>query len=237
MAEWVIKMQQKDADSLGAVRCIDDLLVAVEGAYIWLKGSGAVTLPGSRLQQLPVLHTYQADENNLLFIPGGLTPVGVLKELQWQPLREFIKVQPPVAAMSGVLQHTIRVQLVVSGRQQKGKALLTSLLHWKQYAEAAPLSRLAALQFAVAENGDVLITGHPLPPLPGKEYWETNDILVPAGYDFETGLLPSFIDKKFNAGKDAILVFDTKGNWQRIDKSCFVEGKRSAVRLTKLNHD
>lgn len=237
MSRYIYQLQLKDKASLGAVRCINGLKAAIDTDTIWLRDDSGNTEPSAALRQLPVLNTFYTDEQDHLILTGSLTPLSKLPQLEWLPLPEFIPVTAPVAAMPGILGRPSMIQLKYSGRQRRGRALLTSLTDWKQYAETAPAVRLESLRFAVEEKGDVFIIGDLLPPLPGKEYWETNDIYIPAGYDFENDLLPVFITQKLNAARSQVLVFDTDSNWQPIDKNFLVKGKRSAVRLTQLKHD
>ena len=131
------------------------------------------------------------------------------------------------------MQELIKIKLVRSGNQRQGEALLTSLQHWKAYAESASAIRLQVLQFAVSDHDEVLITGSPLPSLPGKEFWIENDILLPCGFEFEIASVAGFIREKINTGGDNYIVFDQGGQWQKISKTFFVPAKRSAIRLTK----
>jgi hypothetical protein len=237
MSEVIFKLEGKDKESLGTVRCIDGLRAAEDGDHIWLRGISSLDGMDTRLKQLPVKNTFLTNEKKHLFLPGALTPVDVLKELQWLPLVEFIKVEPPVAAFPGKTGEKVSVRLVQSGKERKGNALLTSLKAWKQYAETAAESRLQSVTFAVSGKDEVMVRGCPLPPLPGKEYWEAEDLLIPAGYDFELSMMSAFISKKLNENRNLLIVFDTEGGWQKIEKEYFVAGKRSAIRSTKLNND
>jgi hypothetical protein len=237
MPEVILKLDEKDKESLGTIRCMDGLRAADDGGHIWLRGIGGLESMDIALKQLPVKSTFLTNEKNLLFIPGASTPVDALKELLWLPVSEFITVESPVAAFPGKTSDKINIKLATCGKERVGKALLTSLANWKRYAETAPESRLQALAFAVSENSEVLIMGYPLAPLPGKEYWDAGDILIPAGYDFELSMMPAFISKRLNESKHAVIVFDTAGRWHRIGKECFVPAKRSAIRLTKVNND
>lgn len=237
MQGLILKIDIKDADALAAVRCIDGLQAAVQDQYIWLSGISSLAEMDSRLKQLPVKSTFIVDEQDHLFLPGGLTPVDKLKSLQWLPLNEFIKVDMPVAALPGKTSGQVAIRLIVSDQEKAGEAIITTLNIWKVYAETAPAVRLQAIQFAVSESGAVLIIGSPLPPLPGKEYWMDEGILLPCGYEFEIPLAATFVKNRMNKNNDTVIVFDTAGNWLQIDKAFFVQGKRSAVRLTNLHHD
>jgi hypothetical protein len=110
---------------------------------------------------------------------------------------------------------------------------MTTLGLWKKYAETAPASRLDHLQFAVSEHNNVLIIGNPLPAIPGKQYWIKDEILLPAGYDFEIKFVSAFIRDRNNGEGETYTLFDPDGNWKQISRSLLVPAKRSAVRLTK----
>ncbi len=234
MHELIFTLHKKDKDALGAVRCMDDLKVATDENNIWLRGLYDNAAVDKSIQLLPTQHSYYLDENNLLFSPGGLTPVATLPLLEWLPVAAFINIEIPVAALPGQLDQLATISIVPSAKNKKGDALLTTLEQWKLYATKAPAIRLTPLQFAVSQNSSVLIVGNPLPAIPGKELWMTDNILLPNGYDFEIPLAVSFINEKLNAQKDAVLLFDTDGTYEKIDLAVFAKAKRSAVRLTQV---
>ena len=237
MAEFVLKLLETDKASLGAVRCMEALRVAEEEGSIWLRGINASIEMDASLKKLPVQNTFITDQENNLFNVGSVTPVGKLKDLNWQPLTDFIKVEMHNAAFPGKTNSKIPIRLVKTTKAREGTAMLTTLETWKKYAETVSELRLRAIKFAVSNKNEVLVTGHPLPSIPGKEFWEINDLLIPAGYEFEMSIIPVFINERLNKNRKAIILFDTNGRWQKIDKLFFVAGKRSAVRLTKINDD
>jgi hypothetical protein len=75
--------------------------------------------------------------------------------------------------------------------------------------------------------------GNPLPPVPGRGYWERDGILLPNGYDFELPLVAGLLAGKLNAGRDSVLFFNADGSWEKILSGDFVAATRSAVRLTE----
>jgi hypothetical protein len=235
MQELVFIFNKADVASLGKVRCTAGLLAAVKDDSIWLRGVMDLPDMDIKIKQLPAKQTFYIDENELLFAPGTVTPVDQMPQLDWQPLNSFLPVEIPVAALPGQVTALAKIQLIPSENSQAGSALLTSLQVWKSYAETAPGSRLQRLRFAVAADNEVLIMGNPLPPLPGKEYWSCNNILLPNGYQFEIPMMANFINEKFNAQHQSVLLFDVDGSWQLIDNNFFVPAKRSAVRLTEIN--
>jgi hypothetical protein len=233
MKELIIILSQADKPALGSVRCLPGLMAAEEEGFIWVRGINALDNIDLRIRQLPGLHTYTLDADNNLFPPGGLTPVGKLKQLKWVPVAEYITVKLPVSALPGKidLQHPIR--LAPSGRLQESNALLTDLATWKAYAEAAPLVRLQQTRFAVSEKNKVLVIGSPLPALPGKEYVLQDTLLLPCGFEFDPPAIGELVIARLDASKESLLLFDIDGTWEKVPKNAFVPSTRSAIRLTE----
>jgi hypothetical protein len=231
MTEIVIVLSTAHAASLGSVRTFPGLLAARLGEQIWVRGISV----SKKISVLPVMHTWFMDEQERLFAPGALTPTSILPALAWEPLLSFIKVTLPVSALPGVLEEPLPVKLV---RREgnimipESEALLTTLDTWETYAGTAPLVRLQHLYFAVSENSEVLIIGTPGIPVPGKGYTLRNNVLLPAGYDFDPPAIASLVATTLNQLSDGILLFHENGHWEKIRFDCFVPATRSAVRLT-----
>jgi hypothetical protein len=233
MNEVIIVLSQADKAALGTVRCYPGLQAAEDNDIIWLRGIPAQEKIDMRIRQLPGLHTYKLDEDNNLFPPGGLTPVSKLKPLSWVPLPEFIKVELPVSGLPGKIHQRQSIRLLPSRSVEEGNAILTELDIWKAYAETAPLVRLQQTRFAVAENNKVLVIGTPMVPVPGKAYVLRDTVLLPCGFEFDPPAIAELIVSRLNPLKEAFLLFDVNGNWEKIPTEWLVPATRSAIRLTK----
>jgi hypothetical protein len=234
MTEIVIVLSTAHAAALGSVRTFPGLLAARSGEEIWVRGI-PTGKPDKKISVLPAKHTYFIDEQERIYAPGALTPSDTLPALEWVPLLSFIKVTLPVSALPGVLEESQLVKLVRTEGNviiPENDALLTPLETWETYVSTAPLVRLQHLYFAVSENSEALIIGTPNIPLPGKTYTLRNNILLPAGYDFDPPTIASLVAKALNPVNDGILLFHENGHWEKIRFDCFVPATRSAVRLT-----
>lgn len=235
MQEYVLQMNQTNSEALANVRLVPGLRVAVNGNTLWVRGIAWPDGLDKTIWQLPAANVYQLDETGLLFTRNSRVPVAKLPDLKWTALQQYVPVEPPVSAIKGETHEKIDLKLLPAVKQQTGIALLTTLQHWKAYAEMAPQARLKRLKFAVSGSGDVLITGTPLPAIPGKEYWLNHGMLLPCGYDFEYSVLAALLPQQLNLTNGDTVIFDTNGNRQKIEAGNFVSATRSAVRLTSLN--
>ena len=235
MKELLLVINKKDKEILGTVRAHEQIRLAESAEWLWLRCPlTEEALPAAEaMRQLPAHTAYILQEENKLFPRGGKTPVALLQEMKWVPIRKFLSLELPVAAMPGRVEQKCTIELVASDRREEGRALLTSMEHWSTYAEIAPEIRLRQLRFAVSENSSVLIMGTPLPPVPGQEYWLQEGNLLPAGYDFRFSIAAPLIAARLNPQHKHLLLFYPDGNWEAIPSEAFVPATRSGVRLTQ----
>jgi hypothetical protein len=232
--ELILVIEARYLNALGAVRAIPGLRAATEDdGNIWLRGIMPAQKQDVRLSSLPVLISHEVDSENRLFPAGGLTPTGLLKDLDWQPIKIFIPVTTPVSALPGQSDSRLPLRLARSGQSREDFALLTDLETWKAYADTAPYIRLRMLSFAVSASGQTLITGSPLPVIKGQGYWRSGQMLLPAGYDFDPPAVATLLAASLGADKQNFFLFNADGNYQPIPLTDFVPARRSAVRLTQ----
>jgi hypothetical protein len=234
MTEKILVLARKDQHTLGAVRGIPALQAGVWEDHIWLRGIPVNGKTDLRIQQLPALQTWWLGQEGLLFAAGQLVPASKLPDLQWLPLKTFLPVSLPVSAMPGRLLHPQEAQLVPSSVEQPIVALLTTLEIWKAYAADVPAIRLQPLYFAVSGKEDVLVMGNPLATIPGKAYFLRDQILLPAGYDFDPPILSVLIKEKLALQDKGYLLFDLAAHHQLIPLEGFVPATRSGIRMTHV---
>lgn len=231
MKEMIIVLSMADISALGSIRTWPDLRVAIAGDDIWVRGIPPDTTQ-AQLHKLPAKRAFLADTQERLFLPGKHTPHDTLKKMSWEAIASFIKVELPVSAMPATSDNRYAVRLSPTPHTSDPFAILTTLEHWKAYADTAPLIRLQRLSFAVCETGEVLVIGTPVPPIPGSVFTLLDHILLPAGYDFAPPAIAQFISSVTKTESDTLLLFHTDGQWEKIPGTCFVRASRSAIRLT-----
>ena len=237
MENWVLVFKKSDLPHLAAARCWSGMYAAETETQVWLRCPMLHADMDQALRALPAMYSYRQDVQGLLFPLGGSTPIAKLPALDWLPMKQFIPVELPGAAMPAQLTQQHILQLLPCAEYHPGAALKVKLADWQAYAETAPEIRLAALRFALSAAGDVLVMGEPLPPLPGWEYWLRKSILLPAAYDLEWPLVVELFNQLENGKGTCFLLFEKDGNWQKIEKRSFVPASRAGIRQSKVGHE
>ncbi len=232
MKHWVFQIAIKDRSALGAVRCFPGLMVKEKADGLWLELPKTTEQVPREIRKLPLQQTFTLDAEGNLFPVGKQTPIATNWQLTAATIAEFMPVSLPVSAFPAQVDRVFRSKLVSSDRERQVVGLLANWEPFLHYVSLAAKARLGKLQFAVSENREVLVLGGPVPTIPGQALWSMQEVLLPAGLDFEySGLLPLF-KKKYLAKGGAFGLFREDGSWERIDKDAFQAVTRSAVRIT-----
>lgn len=231
MQRWTVSIQVDQLSSLGHLRAIPSLQVAVHGSELWLRSQQPEMEMPEMVKGLPLLRYGRLDEQNNFFDRAAITPSLQLPILNWQLLTQFLALEWPVSAMPAQIKEGISMQLIRSEDTQAPIALLTTLPHWKEFGEHAAEVRLRSLQFAMSGNGQVLITGLPLPSIPGREYWNDQGLWLPAGFVFASKVSADLFRAKWLMN-DHIILWQENDSWSDLPLSFFKPVSRSAIRLS-----
>ena len=228
--ESVIVLAAAHIDQIGHIRAVPGWKAAIHKDEIWLKGPLDNENSQLLLRSLPMLRSYEVDEQNRLFPNRKLTPVALLEALDWQELPIFLPLTLPVSALPATLGDKVSVSLQRSVTTQPAYAIQTNFETWKKYVNTAPLVRLQQLEFAVSASQEVIIIGQPLPNLPGKSYWVNGKLLIPAGYDFNPPFIGDLLNQRFQSDGQEFILFNEQGGQTAIAAACFKPADRATIR-------
>ena len=167
-----------------------------------------------------------------LTLPGERSPSGVLPQLDWVPLREFIAPISQTSALPGKAPEPTALSLVHGGDVREANVLLAAGSTWAAYAVGAPMIRLKPLTFAANATSTVLIRGTPLPPISGRRFVEEAGIAIPCGLRWEPRVSPRIIASRLHLSPGDLALFETADHCELIGANSFVVASRSAVRLS-----
>jgi len=120
---------------------------------------------------------------------------------------------------------------IVAADEVREPALLeTSLSLLAEYASAAPQWRIERWSFAATADGQALVRGLPLPPLPGTQWTNWDGICVPAGLAWSPAVEPAILRQLLRQETGEIALLRESGAWDRIAAEAWVRCSRSALR-------
>jgi hypothetical protein len=232
MNGWAVRLEAADATYAAALRTVPQLLALVDEHALWVRGPTLDEPLELRLRSLPGAQRFDVDAANRLTRIGQRIPSGTLPAGDWRPLRDWFAVELPGAALAGVTDERMPLELVRGGKPAEPTLLRLELNAWRDYALQAPQVRLECWTFAVSQSGSVLVRGTPLPPLPGERFVESAGVAVPAGWTWAPAVEASVVRDVFGLGAGELALWSTDGSWERVRTEDFVKATRSAVRLS-----
>lgn len=183
---------------------------------------------------LPCTGRFRADAAGRLIPWSGTLPVGRMPEGPWEALAVWLTVAPPAAVLPGRSQARVEVKLERSTLEQTPAALLVNLDDLLAWAETASRLRLGKLKFAVsATDGRTLVTGTPLPPVPGVACYFHGRLTLPCGWDFAPPLWPAWVEQSLALPQGALALLDPAGRVEILEQESFTALSLSALRRTR----
>jgi hypothetical protein len=217
---------------------LEAVLVA---GHLWLRGQTASESLAAKLRQLPALGRYAVQADQGLLAEGALVPQGYLPSGKWLALEHWLPVTAPAVSSSHVDPLVpVALRLVRDSALRQPNLLLTALTAWVDYATSAPQLRLQRWSFAANQQGEALVRGVPLPPLPGRQLVETEHVAVEAGWTWSPAVEATLLRRKMQVSAGDLLLLQPGPNDEAaievVPAASFVKATRSAVRLTAASN-
>lgn len=237
LKEFRAEIPRADEDFLGSIRDWKNILIAMDGDTVWLKGFTEEQAAAPEIQQLPDFILYEL-RDGLLFRKDALVPSKKMRTaLLWIPIDKALQLSfPPSNQNYFGIHEQVKVNLKESNEEQSVIALLSNIADIRNSIAALPKFKLEKIKWTVL--GDkVLFMGTPLLSFPGKTYWTKDRHLLPAGLDFEFKNLSTLLQHKYNEEQEGWLLWDEDGNDLFIQDTDFRQLSLSSFRLTEKSRE
>ncbi len=165
------------------------------------------------VQSIPDKNIWQ-QRGDFLFKTGDLLPQKRVSDLEWEDLKSALPLTLPAQNFNffGV-REKLPVQLVRSEKEEPVVALLLPLETLHSYIQTAPAVRLQGLTWTVLKSENALILGTPILPLPGKAFWKSGSLLLPAGWGFGfPALAQTIAEMQKLEAPDSLCFWEAGGN-------------------------
>lgn len=220
-----------ESEALALLRLEPTLEIAVAEKHLWVRGDFAHC--ETKLTHLRVVEIFEELPDDLLGISGSKVPVRKLpSDLAWRPISEATRLRLGQSAYPGTAEDGIPLRLIRSEIVRPIRMLSLKLAAFSQWVGSSPSIRFRDLTFACSIDGQVLVRGNPVPPLPGRRYVLEDGLAMPAGFALDPPLPVSVVRRLFDTNRAAVIRFEEDAEVEVIEDSVFVPVTRAGVRMT-----
>lgn len=233
---WVARLAVPLATALDPLRQLSSLEGRLTGTWIWVKGGPLTESQQALCAAVPWHNRFTSATDGWLFEADQSLPWGKLPEGPWRPLAELLVPLAPPASFPGELRNRALLEIQRSAAPAAHATPATLLMlpaaDWYAYAHTAPALRLERLSFVLNEaQGQVLVLGEPLPPLPGRRYYFHGPAAIPCGHAPFPALQPATLATWLRLAEGETALFDEDGTYARISADHWRPASRSTVRV------
>ncbi len=229
----ILRVPLTHKDDLGSIRHWTNLKVAVAGDWCWVKDFTPAQQAAAELKILPFKTVFHL-HGNQLFPEGSLLPLTNMPGgLLWTPVEKALPVTMPSLNHNFFGQEqSIAVRLLPAAQEHPPVALLAEMDALAGYIDTAPAIRLQSLAWVLLPPGRALLLGTPLLPVQGLAYWLYENMLLPAGYNFEWPLLAKSIAAMVDVSGSNWIVWQPDSNYFLVPKASLQPLSISSFRLS-----
>ncbi len=230
---YLLRVRREEEGFLAPIRKWEDLKLAREGEWIWVKGFDAHQLARPEVQCIPNEEIFYGKEEKL-FPLRSLLPKGRIPQLLWTPIQKALPVQ--VAQFNhnyfGVAEG-IGIQLKQEEVERSAVAMQVGLATLGLFLESCAEVRLQNLRWTLVGDENALLIGEPLLPLPGTAYWQTKTMFFPLGYHLALSFLSEILREKLDPNPSNLIFWTQTGSYLSIAPEQFRPLTLSSFRKTK----
>lgn len=230
--DYLLSLAIEHKPFLAQIRHWGNLKVGVEDGHIWIKDFTVAQWHSAEAKSIPFASRFLVNDS-LLFPEGSRLPIRKVPALLWSPIDKSIVVKKPDLNNNYFgINENIPVGIRQSNIEKAISASIINLNVLLRYLEQAPNVRTNKLQWCILGNSNAFIIGHPVLPVKGDDYWQSNSFFIPAGFSFKWQILESSIEQKLNADFRYWIVWNKDDSFIKISKEALKPLTLSSIRLS-----
>ncbi len=233
ITEYWLRLPSKYKEKLAQIRVWKSLRMATDGDDIWVRGIAPSELNSAEIRSIPFKKIYFQHDNALFLLGGNIPEERLQTSLLWSPIHKALPVETPDENFNYFgIDAKIPLNIIPSSVERMPTAQLIPLATLDNIIPKMPAIRLQHIQWVIIEDQALLI-GAPLLSMPGKTYWQTQNFLMPAGYDFEYPEVNIYFNKNNNPNNENLMVMQTDQSYFKIPKENIQKLTISGYRLSR----
>ncbi len=217
--DHLVRIETVHKDHLGQIRHWENLKLATEANFIWIKNFTEFQLNSVELQSIPFTQIFVC-KDNLLFPKGSILPFGKMPNLLWTPIEKALRIELSNFNHNffGIHQ-SVGIKLIPTEIEKKATVLLVNIHDASNYISNASAIRLKPLKWLLIDDKNALIFGEPMLPIDGKTFWQKGKFIFPLGLQLEFQLLEKSIEKKLNLSANQWIWWTSENSFCLIERT------------------
>ncbi len=220
-------------DSLASIRHWKNLSIAYDDDdNVWVKGLSEQEMHSKEILSIPNCKRYCA-KGPKLYPLGKLLAERILPSLLWSTMKAALSLTKGKVNLTETdVNDSIEQKVVASTTTEKEYAVLLKLEELKRSAPLFSDIRLQHLQWAMIEDGYVLVIGEEIPPFKGEYFWLSKLFLIPLGYTMQYPFLNDFLNQRINEGNTNWVLWNADSFYTLLPKNKFVDLSIASINST-----
>lgn len=233
VTEYWLRLPSKYKEKLAQIRVWKSLRMATDMDDIWVRGIAPHQLHSPEIRSIPFKKIYFQRDNALFLLEGNLPEERLKTSMLWSPIDKALPAETPEYNFNyfGV-DEKIQFSIIPSTVERSPKAQLVTLETLDAVIPKMPAIRLQHIQWTII-NKKALLFGTPLLSVPGKTYWQTQNFLLPTGYDLEYPELSSYFNNIINQNTNDYIIVNPDSTYFKLSQENIKKLTISGYRLSR----
>jgi hypothetical protein len=228
-----MRLPIQSAGTLGHLRRAPGVKALEQNHDVWLYGESCDEALARLLALVPGGQRFRVLSDGQLVPHAKTVPLGRLPAGEWTPLSQWLRLALPAATnVPPSRLEPVQLVLMPSNLVREPNMLETSLQTWASYLSLAPRWRIECWSFVASREGQILVRGLPLPPIPGRQWVAEHGIAVPAGYAWSPPVDAPALRRVLKLADGEVALLRPEGPWERVAPEQWVQASRAAARAT-----
>lgn len=208
-------------DSVYNLRKYSNIKIAFESEIIWLRSLTKSNIESLNILKIPSIKRFYLKETHLIEY-GKSLPFMIEPTLLWTPIQRGLKIKMPKENFNYFgLDSSFNITIEPSSVPQKITASIVNLDSLEKYLETYLNYRTKTITWTILNKTTALLLGSPLIPIPGKDYYQADSFIIPAGWKLTHECLLLTFKKALKDELEYWYLIDENSHINKIKKSDF----------------
>lgn len=219
--EYWVSINKVYLDSVYNLRKYSNIKIAFDSDVIWLRGLTKTNIESLSILKIPSVKRFYSKDVHLIEY-GKSLPFMIEPTFLWTPIQRGLKIQIPKENFNYFgINSSFNIMIEPSSFPQKITASIVNMDRLEKYLNSSLNYRTKTITWTILNNNSALLLGTPLIPIPGKDFYQADPFLIPAGKKLKYKTLLNVYRKALKDPLDFWYLIEEDSEIKKIRKNDF----------------